>query len=126
MKGLNYPTNDEMGYSTDEVETGLTWIDGSTIYKKTVHVNSLPNATTQSYAHGISNIDKIIKFEGFARNASGTLYALPHVNLTDIKNGIYITVGKANIIIDTGEIDRSSCNGEVTIYYTKPEPEAEE
>lgn len=126
MKGLNYPTNDEMGYSTDEVETGLTWIDGSTIYKKTVHLNSLPNASTSSYAHGISDIDKIIKFEAFARNPSGTLYALPHINLGNLVSGIYITVSKTEIYIGTGEIDRSSYTGEVTIYYTKPEPEAEE
>ena len=126
MKGLNYPTNDEMGWSTSEVETGLQWIDGSTIFRKTVEINSLPNAGSSNYPHGISNIDNLVKFEGFARSTNGTLYALPHLNLGNVASGIYITVGKTNIVIDTGTTDRSSYSGEVTIYYTKLEPEAEE
>lgn len=118
------PLDSAASYSTSELMVGQD-TDGAPVYKKTVKINSLPNASSQNYPHGISDIDKIVKFEGFARNPSGTLYALPHISLGNITNGIYITVGKANIIIDTGGIDRSSYNGEVTIYYTKTQPESE-
>ena len=118
------PLDSAASYSTSELMVGQD-TDGAPVYKKTVKINSLPNAGQGSYPHGISDIDKLVKFEGFARNASGTLYALPHLNLGNIASGIYITVGKTNIIIDTGSTDRSSYNGEVTIYYTKTQPESE-
>ena len=44
-----------MDYSTSEVDTGYTWTDGSPIYKKTINIGALPNATTKSVAHNISN-----------------------------------------------------------------------
>lgn len=118
------PLDSSASRSASELMVGQD-TDGAPVYKKTVKINSLPNAGQSSYPHGISNIDKLVKFEAFARNPSGTLYALPHLNLGNVASGIYITVGKANIIIDTGEIDRSSYNGEVTIYYTKTQPESE-
>lgn len=117
------PLDSAASYSTSELMVGQD-TDGAPVYKKTVKINSLPNASSSSYPHGISNIDKLVKFEGFARNASGTLYALPHINLGSASS-IYIIVSKANIVINTGETDRSSYNGEVTIYYTKTQPESE-
>jgi len=109
---------DDFTYSTTEKACGV-WIDDSTIYRKTIEISSLPNASTSTYPHGISNIDELIKFEAFARNTSGTLYPLPHINLGNIASGIYINVSKTDITIGTGDVDRSSYTGEVTIYYTK-------
>lgn len=117
MKGLNYPTNDEMGYSTSEVETGLTWIDGSTIYKKTIDFGALPNADNKNVAHNISNLDKVVKIEGIAL-AGNRAFPLPHVDPGDTITGIRITVEGAEIQIRTG-IDRTALHGYVTLYYTK-------
>ncbi len=117
MKGLNYPTNDEMGYSTSEVETGLTWIDGSTIYKKTIDFGALPNAADKNVAHNISNLDKVVKIEGIAL-AGSRAFPLPHVDNGDVITCIRITVEGAEIQIRTG-IDRTAWHGYVTLYYTK-------
>ena len=53
-------------YSTSEQDTGIKWIDGSTIYQKTIDFGALPNNTTKTMAHNISNIDKIIDIESVA------------------------------------------------------------
>ena len=58
-------------YSTEETNTGKKWIDDSTIYKKVFFVESLPNATTKSINHGITNLKNVIKLEGLCQAAEG-------------------------------------------------------
>lgn len=50
-------------YSTSEVETGQTWIDGSPIYRKVINFGALPNNTVKSVNHNISDLLQIIKIE---------------------------------------------------------------
>ena len=50
-------------YSTEEQVVG-TWIDGSTLYEKTVEITSIPNSNITNTAHGISNINTIISVIG--------------------------------------------------------------
>lgn len=107
-----------MDYSTSEINTGAKWIDGSAIYKKTVSIGALPNNTEKSVAHNISNIESIVKFEGFAKNNNfSNQIPLPFISTT-AANQIYILTNSTNIIIGSGT-DRSSLIGYVTLYYTK-------
>ena len=50
-------------YSTEEVKTGETWIDGKPIYRKVVYVNNLANNTvkTVSCNIGANIINQMIK-----------------------------------------------------------------
>lgn len=48
-------------YSTEEVNTGVKWIDGKPIYRKVAYIPKASNGTVYS---GISNIDKIISCLG--------------------------------------------------------------
>lgn len=107
-------------YSTTEIDTGFTWIDGSTIYKKTISVGPLPNATTKDVAHGISNLANVIKIEGWAYISEDSQhYPLPYVTSSSAGNLIGIYVRGANIRILAG-IDRSDATeAYVTLYYTK-------
>lgn len=57
-------------YSTSEINTGKTWIDGKTIYRKVVDTGTLPDQNTKSVAHNISNLDRIIHIEGFFYRSS--------------------------------------------------------
>ena len=47
-------------YSTTEINTGQTWIDGKPIYRKIVKVNNLAIKDGTTYAHGIANIKEIL------------------------------------------------------------------
>lgn len=49
-------------YSTSETSTGETWVDGKTIYQKTIKITSLNSNST--YTHGISNFGELIDIYG--------------------------------------------------------------
>jgi len=105
-------------YSTTEVDTGCTWIDGSHIYRKTVDVSSFPNATSKAVAHSISNLNNVVRVEGFAKDSSGVRITLPFASAANIADQIAIRVETSNIVIITG-INRSGFSGYVTLWYTK-------
>lgn len=107
-----------MDYSTTETNTGAKWIDGSTIYKKTVSTGALPNTGTSTIDTGISNVALIIKFEGYCTNGVGAFRPLPCP--TDNGSGsVRVDVNSYNSLrIITGS-DWSSHSGYVTLYYTK-------
>lgn len=105
-------------YSTDEQNTGFTWIDGKTIHKKTLTIQSFPNNAEASLGNLLPAGVKIIKFEGVATAGTGVL-------------GIgYVRPGSAGIVSvradqSTGQVlvssgfDARNYSGYVTFYYTK-------
>lgn len=107
-----------MDYSTSEVNTGAKWIDGSDIYKKTVYLGYLPNATTKNVAHGVTNFGVPIKLEGMALTEAGTGHPINISRPTNLALEIGAYVDGTNIVVMTGT-DRSSWTGYATIYYTK-------
>lgn len=50
-------------FATYEQDTGLKWVDGKTIYIKTVKITSL-NSSNPQYQHGISNFGELIDIRG--------------------------------------------------------------
>lgn len=104
-------------YTTGEEARGW-WIDGKVIYRKTVEFGALPNATSKSVAHGISDIDKIVKIEGIARTSAGRTLLLPWVNIATHEHGISLEANLTYVIINTG-YNRSDYTGYITLYYTK-------
>ena len=110
------PSN--MNYSTTETKTGATWIDGSPIYKKTINFGALPNNATKNTAHGISNLSKVIKIEGYAKNSSDVFQMIPYVPTTNA----YLANTRVNStdIITQSVGDLSSYTEcYITLYYTK-------
>lgn len=103
-------------YSTTETDTGTKWINGDAIYKKTVNIGSLPNATTKMVTHNISNFAQLIKLEGNFTNGTNSA-PIPYAAPTAAKS-VQAYVDATNITIGTGE-DRSTYTGYVTLYYTK-------
>lgn len=106
-------------YSTTERSTGFTWVDGKTIYKKTVNFGTLPNATTKNVNHNISSISNIINIEGFAKYTTGVTIFIPNVNTYAVGGNVSISVSATQISIDTGNTDRSGASAYITLYYTK-------
>ena len=107
-----------LSYSTDEIDTGAKWIDGKTIYRKTIEWGSLPSSTsTTNKAHNISNIEKVIKTSGYASSGSDFI-PLPFVHpYTSFAIGIW--ADRTYISVNCGT-DRSPYTGYITLEYTKP------
>jgi len=102
-------------YSTLEVDTGFTWIDGKHIYKKTIDLGALPNNTTKNVAHGITSLDKILKWTGAATSTIGQTILLPSpANAT-----FTVNVNNTNVVIITTSDRTSYTYSHVTLYYTK-------
>lgn len=107
-------------YSTTEVDTGFTWVDGKHIYKKTVYISSFPNYTENSYAHNISNISQILYVFGYMNAGNGVLWPLnmPPNPIGNLSSGVQVFANSSNIVIRTGA-NRSMYDGYITIQYTK-------
>lgn len=107
-----------LDYSTNEVNTGAKWIDGSAIYKKTISVGALPNSTTKNTAHNISNLGQVLRIEGFTTNGTNT-YEMPRVMIGGTQYQAQIQINSTNIQIDTGDDLSSYTTTYITLYYTK-------
>lgn len=103
-------------YSTSEVKTNATWIDGKPIYKKTIDFGALPNATNKKVNHNISNLDRIIRVEqSIDNNGTGFL----EISSGNPNNNIFNLYGTATEISVTVSDDRSGCYAYFTLWYTK-------
>ena len=108
-----------LDYSTTEVDTGAKWIDGKTIYKKTINFGALPNSTAKSVAHGISNLGMFVKVEAIAVNPNNTTLPLPYATPVDYAAyNVACSVNSTEVIIATNT-NRADFTGYVTLYYTK-------
>lgn len=111
-------------YSTTEVDTGFTWANGKTIYKKTIEFGALPKSTRKTVPHGISNLDYVVKIESDAMvhsGGDGNCIPLPFPSTDSSANSVEITVNNTNVIVTT-RIDFWGDNYDTcyaTIYYTK-------
>lgn len=105
-------------YSTSEVATPYTWVDGSTIYKKTINFGALPNATLKTVAHGVSNLSQVVKMEAIMDRPSFGFYPLPFVSKSAANDQIELSVTSTDIRM-ASNIDWSGSTAYITIYYTK-------
>ncbi len=105
-------------YSTDEKMIGQ-WTDGKPIYQKTISCGALPNNNSKSVAHGISNISKVIRVNGYSfRTSDSTLMPIPFVTGNGTTQvGVIIT--GTNIIIDVSSDRSAFTETYVTLQYTK-------
>ena len=103
-------------YSTSEKIIGQ-WTDGKPLYQKTVDCGTVPNATSKTIAHNISNIDSFVKIEGIAQSGSNGA-PLPFTTINNITDQIAIYANDTNIVFVSGK-DRSSYRAYVTLQYTK-------
>jgi len=106
-------------YSTTETKIG-TWIDGKPLYRKVVNFGTLPNSTTKTVAHSISNIDSIAFVKGMAKATStGNCWPLPFLfEGSQSSYNIRTFVNNTNIEMWCDN-DRSNYTAYITIEYTK-------
>lgn len=106
-----------LDYSTSEINTGAKWIDGSAIYKKTVSTGTLPDTNASWTQHGISNMSKVIKAEGYATDGT-TFHPLPYAN-TASNGSVAVQVTSTNIMLSTTSDQSAYTESYITLYYTK-------
>lgn len=115
--------NTPMIYSTDEKKVGV-WIDGKSIYQKTIHISSLQNTGIMTIDPQVNNLYEIIDFNGYCRpkdkvtfNTSYTR-SLPFVSSPSDGNSIRIDSTYGLIRLFTYS-NWSNYEGWLTIRYTK-------
>lgn len=112
-----YPqTISDMDYSTSEQDTGCKWVDGKPIYKKTIDIGALPNATTKNIAHGISALGIMLDMRGVAFYTNGISLPLPFVAISQAS--ISTNATSTDVVITTAN-DRTAASGYITLWYTK-------
>ena len=109
-------------YSLSEINTGIKWIDGKVIYKKTIDFGTLPNNALKTVPHNISNLGYIVKIEGIAkRSTDGIFFQIgnaPTPNTQSFSVSIHVSADSTGVGITTG-MDRRDMAAYVTLYYTK-------
>ena len=118
-ENIDFTTMPGNKYSTDEQDTGKKWINGKTIYQKTLIMGGLGLATTIKKPHNISNLDMVIRIQGIAKeNSIGATINLPH---TADQQPYTVTVyaDNTNINIQTYADQRGYAQSYVTIWYVK-------
>lgn len=101
-------------YSTTEHKVGK-WIDGSDLYEKTVSCGALPNASSKTFTHGITNISKIVDIKGYATDGT---WSLPLPFAGDSTSAISVYANASQIRFVSGA-DRTSYTTYITLRYTK-------
>lgn len=102
---------------TGDVSTGE---DGVTrkIYKKTILCGTLPDTTTKTIAHGITNVFRWHAFGGLASGTGVETISLPYVSIIDAARSVALTLSSINIIIAAGTSRTLYTFSSVTLVYT--------
>lgn len=111
------PESSIVDYSTSEVDTGIKWTDGKTIYRKVVDVGALPNNASKNVASGLTG-ESIIRMWGNAKDGGDVaLLPFPATN-TSYTITVNYNESTHNITIYTNT-DMSAYSGVIVLEYTK-------
>lgn len=105
--------------STSEVDTGMKWIDGRTIYQKTFAMGELKISGKTTVPHGITNLGMVINIRGIAKEESiGATINLPHAADQQAYT-VTVYADNSNINIQTYADQSGYKTSFVTIQYVK-------
>lgn len=102
-------------YSTTEVNTGMTWINGKPIYRKVFDFGYLPNNTTAEIGSGLTNV-VITQMYGVAANNSNATLTIPEANGGNSIRLVYTSDNKVQV---GTTYDRSSFYAYIILEYYK-------
>lgn len=111
----------KMAYSTAEVNTGKTWIDGKPIYCRVYTVSDLSQGQDKKIAHGIQNLATVTDIRGVATTSNeeyGTYFLpLPYVSGSGTSN-IRLWVVGPNIEVLSNDASRTY-SAYIVLEYTR-------
>lgn len=103
-------------YTDSETLTNKLFF-GDRVHRKVVNIGALPNATTKTVAHGISDFARMwIASESFASDGTN-IFPLPYPDVTS-SSTIEVRANQTLVTIVTGA-NYSAYNGLVVLEYTK-------
>lgn len=107
-------------YSTEEVKTGDTWINGKPIYRKVFVANNVSTGTTVIDTN-INNIEEIIKLNGILYRSNGNNMPIPGFSPGDNTKQISLRndVTPKKIAIEIGGGITYSTKVTIIYEYTK-------
>lgn len=126
-----------LNYSTSEIDTGMTWIDGKKIYKKTFDCGAEPaNYQSTDTYFDIPNFGNVVKIEGIMTDGYDDFYPIPFNCPNSSSNRLFYSVSVKKYVSSSEtrraiEIRRGTIAGTydiqslditkiyVTLYYTK-------
>lgn len=118
LTSLNQALSNIADFSLTEKVIGK-WVDGRTLYKKTINFGTLPNSTSKSVAHGISNLSYVVSLSGVAYSSSLNRFdTLPYFASTT-SFGYTLNCDKTNVTVSTGTDRTSFTTTYITIIYVK-------
>lgn len=111
-----------IGYSLAEQSTEINWLDGKIVYQKTVDLGTLPHSTdgttpaSASTAHGIANLNEIVRIEGVACLSTDNTTAVP-LPFADAGGYYALSSAGANVAVSTTRT-ATNYHGYATLQYT--------
>ena len=120
LKDVKDYVDNSNSYSTQEVKTGGTWIDGKPIYRKVVNFGALPNATIKGVTFDNINADTFVKAEGIAMTNNGNAVTIPFADTSAATQSISIFINSSSVSINAGTTNRSDYTKcYIVLEYTK-------
>ena len=107
-----------INYSETEQDTGTKWLNGETVYQKTINFGALPNTTTKNVDHNISNLSKVLDIKGTSSDGSNVL-PIPYINTNQLSSSVQIIVTSTQVSIRTGANLSSYSDTYITLKYIK-------
>lgn len=105
-------------YSTDEIDTGLKWIDGATIYQKTFTGTHGEEGGSETLLAGI---DKIINAYGYVEDGSAGSRCISGSDYFSATKHVYFLSNSGNLVVNVTS-GFGLCPYAYTVLYTKPAP----
>lgn len=117
-KKSNISNSTADNYSTEEQVVG-TWINGETIYQKTIDFGSLPNGTTKQVEHNIDNLSMIVNMYCIRYSSNNSEFSVvPSAEPNGNSWASNLSADSTYVKIKTAE-DYSFQKAYITIKYTK-------
>lgn len=111
-------TNFGGNYSTTEVNTGFTWVDGNPIFKKTIACGTLPNSTFKLVPHGITGSFYMIQIGGTVQENATQYFTLPLISASTGNSIAGVGIVGTNVRIHSNATI-PTLSSYVTLLYTK-------
>ena len=108
-------------YSTSEVNTNTTWIDGKTIYQITLNFGTLPNNSSKNVQMPIGTT-KVILFSGYSYAPDiVTIVPIPFLHTSSVSSQITCsyTPSTRNLSVTTGSDRTAFTETYLTVRYIK-------
>lgn len=100
-----------VNYSTNEVNTGVKYIDNKPVYQKTIVLNNATNGATLA-----TGVEHVIECSGYVTDSSGTEVAIPYAVSTTTAGVWKDNTDSAIFVCSSAYNNRKA---EITIRYTK-------